>query len=161
MWEPRRLTTLWAFTACYSDSFTFYLTVSRYLKCSPIKVSYHKQFTLSLFFILILFCLFIFCLFCTYKLLDKFIFWHEETFFLGLFLLSPTIEYHSTNTILIQVNQFQLPYTPWSILMAYSGDKLKSSRHKKLFILAQFDWKIHLYQYKIYFHSNETNNFLV
>jgi hypothetical protein len=23
MWEPRRLTTLWAFTACYSDSFTF------------------------------------------------------------------------------------------------------------------------------------------
>jgi hypothetical protein len=25
MWEPRRLTTLWAFTACYRDSFTFYL----------------------------------------------------------------------------------------------------------------------------------------
>jgi hypothetical protein len=25
MWQPRRLTTLWAFTACYSDSFTFYL----------------------------------------------------------------------------------------------------------------------------------------
>jgi hypothetical protein len=23
MWEPRRLTTLWASTACYSDSFTF------------------------------------------------------------------------------------------------------------------------------------------
>jgi hypothetical protein len=23
MWEPRRLTTLWAHTACYSDSFTF------------------------------------------------------------------------------------------------------------------------------------------
>jgi hypothetical protein len=23
MWEPRRLTTLWAFTACYRDSFTF------------------------------------------------------------------------------------------------------------------------------------------
>jgi hypothetical protein len=22
MWEPRRLTTLWAFTACYKDSFT-------------------------------------------------------------------------------------------------------------------------------------------
>jgi hypothetical protein len=22
MWEPRRLTTLWAFTACYRDSFT-------------------------------------------------------------------------------------------------------------------------------------------
>jgi hypothetical protein len=25
MWKPRRLTTLWAFTACYRDSFTFYL----------------------------------------------------------------------------------------------------------------------------------------
>jgi hypothetical protein len=25
MWEPRRLTTLWAFTACYRDSFTFLL----------------------------------------------------------------------------------------------------------------------------------------
>jgi hypothetical protein len=25
MWEPRPLTTLWAFTACYRDSFTFYL----------------------------------------------------------------------------------------------------------------------------------------
>jgi hypothetical protein len=24
MWEPRRLTTLWAFTACYRESFTFY-----------------------------------------------------------------------------------------------------------------------------------------
>jgi hypothetical protein len=23
MWEPRRLTTLWAFTACYRDNFTF------------------------------------------------------------------------------------------------------------------------------------------
>jgi hypothetical protein len=23
MWEPRRLTTLWASTACYMDSFTF------------------------------------------------------------------------------------------------------------------------------------------
>jgi hypothetical protein len=23
MWEPRRLTTLWATTACYRDSFTF------------------------------------------------------------------------------------------------------------------------------------------
>jgi hypothetical protein len=23
MWEPRRLTTLWAFTACYRDSFIF------------------------------------------------------------------------------------------------------------------------------------------
>jgi hypothetical protein len=24
MWEPRRLTTLWASAACYRDSFTFY-----------------------------------------------------------------------------------------------------------------------------------------
>jgi hypothetical protein len=24
MWEPRRLTTLWASTACYTDSFTFF-----------------------------------------------------------------------------------------------------------------------------------------
>jgi hypothetical protein len=24
MWEPRCLTTLWAFTACYRDSFTVY-----------------------------------------------------------------------------------------------------------------------------------------
>jgi hypothetical protein len=26
MWVPRRLTTLWAFTACYRDSFTFLLS---------------------------------------------------------------------------------------------------------------------------------------
>jgi hypothetical protein len=25
MWEPRRLATLWASTACYRDSFTFYI----------------------------------------------------------------------------------------------------------------------------------------
>jgi hypothetical protein len=24
MWDPRRLTTLWAYTACYRDSFTFF-----------------------------------------------------------------------------------------------------------------------------------------
>jgi hypothetical protein len=29
MWEPRRLTTLWAFTACYRDSFTFHYRISR------------------------------------------------------------------------------------------------------------------------------------
>jgi hypothetical protein len=28
MWEPRRLTTLWAFTACYMDSFTFIIIIS-------------------------------------------------------------------------------------------------------------------------------------
>jgi hypothetical protein len=27
MWEPRRLTTLWAFTASYKDSFTFFLNM--------------------------------------------------------------------------------------------------------------------------------------
>jgi hypothetical protein len=25
IWEPRRLTTVWAFMACYRDSFSFYL----------------------------------------------------------------------------------------------------------------------------------------
>jgi hypothetical protein len=25
MWEPRRLTTLWAFMACYRDSFTIFI----------------------------------------------------------------------------------------------------------------------------------------
>jgi hypothetical protein len=29
MWEPRRLTTLWAFTACYRDSFTFFSNPGR------------------------------------------------------------------------------------------------------------------------------------
>jgi hypothetical protein len=29
MWEPRRLTTIWASTACYRDSFTFFT-------CKPI-----------------------------------------------------------------------------------------------------------------------------
>jgi hypothetical protein len=34
MWEPRRLTTLWAFTACYRDSFTFffYLYMHTYIR---------------------------------------------------------------------------------------------------------------------------------
>jgi hypothetical protein len=27
MWQPQRLTTLWAFTACYRDSFTFFYCV--------------------------------------------------------------------------------------------------------------------------------------
>jgi hypothetical protein len=31
MWEPQPLITLWAFTACYWDSFTFYLTVNYYV----------------------------------------------------------------------------------------------------------------------------------
>jgi hypothetical protein len=29
MWEPRRLTALWAFTACYRDSFTFFCSTLR------------------------------------------------------------------------------------------------------------------------------------
>jgi hypothetical protein len=29
MWEPRRLTTLWTSTACYRDSFTFFLGKGR------------------------------------------------------------------------------------------------------------------------------------
>jgi hypothetical protein len=31
MWEPRRLTALRAFTACHSDSFTFYTFISVYV----------------------------------------------------------------------------------------------------------------------------------
>jgi hypothetical protein len=30
MWEPRRLTNLWAFTACYGDSFTYDLYARKY-----------------------------------------------------------------------------------------------------------------------------------
>jgi hypothetical protein len=30
MWEPRRLTTLWASTACYRDSFTVFLITTDY-----------------------------------------------------------------------------------------------------------------------------------
>jgi hypothetical protein len=41
IWEPRRLTTLWTFTACYGDSFTFF-TIIEHL---PL------HFTLSLFLI--------------------------------------------------------------------------------------------------------------
>jgi hypothetical protein len=29
MWEPRRLTTLWAFTACYMNSFTILLDLHK------------------------------------------------------------------------------------------------------------------------------------
>jgi hypothetical protein len=31
MWEPRRLTTLWAPTTCYMDSYTFYLLFDTYI----------------------------------------------------------------------------------------------------------------------------------
>jgi hypothetical protein len=30
MWEPRRLTTIWNSTACYRDSFTFYVYIYRH-----------------------------------------------------------------------------------------------------------------------------------
>jgi hypothetical protein len=30
MWDPQRLTTLWAFTACYRNSFTFYIGCNPY-----------------------------------------------------------------------------------------------------------------------------------
>jgi hypothetical protein len=32
MWEPRRLITLWAFTACYRDNFTFFLPFLFYMQ---------------------------------------------------------------------------------------------------------------------------------
>jgi hypothetical protein len=32
MWEPRRLTNLWAFTAFYRDSFTFLPLLSTYME---------------------------------------------------------------------------------------------------------------------------------
>jgi hypothetical protein len=37
MWNPRRLTTLWAFTACYRDRFTFTLLTTRGLLRHSIK----------------------------------------------------------------------------------------------------------------------------
>jgi ABC-type multidrug transport system fused ATPase/permease subunit len=39
MWEPRRLTTLWSFTACYWDSFTFTFTL-----CNKYQVTYFSPF---------------------------------------------------------------------------------------------------------------------
>jgi hypothetical protein len=30
MWEPRRLTTMWASTVCYRDSFTFFFVTTGY-----------------------------------------------------------------------------------------------------------------------------------
>jgi hypothetical protein len=38
MWEPQRLTTLWAYTACYRDNFSLELTV----KISDKKLSLNK-----------------------------------------------------------------------------------------------------------------------
>jgi hypothetical protein len=33
MWEPRRLTTLWASTSCYRDSFTFFIELTSVSSC--------------------------------------------------------------------------------------------------------------------------------
>jgi hypothetical protein len=53
MWQPRRLTTLWAFMACYRDSFTFYFKTMMVHECfiqyvlpaTPINVHHiYKQF---------------------------------------------------------------------------------------------------------------------
>jgi hypothetical protein len=37
MWEPRRLTTLWAFMACFRDSFTFFM-MTEYIEMFPTEV---------------------------------------------------------------------------------------------------------------------------
>jgi hypothetical protein len=46
MWDPRRLTTLWVFTACYRDSFTFF-TFLRFTalctRCTIILVSHSVE----------------------------------------------------------------------------------------------------------------------
>jgi hypothetical protein len=52
IWEPRRLTTLWAFTACYKDNFTFYLFSSRDMPQYYLKLSRTLPFT---FFTILLF----------------------------------------------------------------------------------------------------------
>jgi hypothetical protein len=40
MWEPRRLTTPWAFTSCYRDSFTFFWYIIWDIRlCSSLKVN--------------------------------------------------------------------------------------------------------------------------
>jgi hypothetical protein len=38
MWEPRRLATLWAFTTCYRDSFTFYVVIQYRLLCGSLSL---------------------------------------------------------------------------------------------------------------------------
>jgi hypothetical protein len=35
IWKPRRLTTLWAFMACYCDSFTFTIYIWKVLDWNP------------------------------------------------------------------------------------------------------------------------------
>jgi hypothetical protein len=45
MWEPRHLTTLWAFTACYRDSFTFvsYVCIKTYSSCKETSLYYRAS----------------------------------------------------------------------------------------------------------------------
>jgi hypothetical protein len=42
MWEPRRITTLWAFTACYRDSFTFLPLQLRYNNFTTVMHSFER-----------------------------------------------------------------------------------------------------------------------
>jgi hypothetical protein len=55
MWEPRRLTTLWAFTTCYRDSFTFtYSNISKavsFFKFFPNKIYLFMSLILKRFWI--------------------------------------------------------------------------------------------------------------
>jgi hypothetical protein len=45
MWEPRRLTILWAFTACYRDSFTFYHLMIHTKLCTYVHTNKRVFFT--------------------------------------------------------------------------------------------------------------------
>jgi hypothetical protein len=56
--EPRRLTTLWAFTACYTDSFTFYKFIMINLIC--VNGIIIIQLSFIAFFILFV------CVFCSF-----------------------------------------------------------------------------------------------
>jgi hypothetical protein len=38
MWEPQPLTPLWAFTACYRDSFTFYFSLVKYIALTVLRL---------------------------------------------------------------------------------------------------------------------------
>jgi hypothetical protein len=53
MWEPRRLTTLWAFTACDRDSVISTSAVA--VRCS-LKPVFFVVLSLSFFFFFVLFC---------------------------------------------------------------------------------------------------------
>jgi hypothetical protein len=46
MWEPRHLSTLWPFMACYRDSFTFFFTLPFFAgKSNNIPMTYDKGST--------------------------------------------------------------------------------------------------------------------